>query len=155
MTIAALAALYSCEALPMEPEDIWPGDTEVPVPSTDSLAVCTFNISSADRTKSTVSPDENLINDINIYAYRDGKLVEHIFKTNPTTVTFELNKGYTYNFYAISNMGEVDMPFNESQVGSNVNLWIATIDDLEECIPMAWKTTGVSITGSQKAINVK
>ena len=155
MIITALAALYSCETLPMEPEDIWPEDTEAPIPSTDSLAVCTFNISSADRTKSSISPDENLINDINIYAYRDGKLVEHVFKSNPTTVTFELNKGYTYNFYAISNMGEVDMPFNESHVGSNVNLWIATIDDLEECIPMAWKTTGVSITGSQKAINVK
>ena len=155
MIITALAALYSCETLPMEPEDIWPEDTEVPVPSTDSLTVCTFNISSADRTKSTISPDENLIHDINIYAYRDGKLVEHVFKSNPTTVTFELNKGYTYNFYAISNMGKIDMPSNESQAGSNVNLWIATIDDLEECIPMAWKTTGVSITGSQKAVNVK
>ena len=155
MIIAALSALYSCEILPMEPEDIWPEDSESPIPSTDSLAVCTFNISSADRTKSSISPDENLINDINIYAYRDGKLVEHVFKSNPTTVTFELNKGYTYNFYAISNMGEVNMPFNESQVGSNVNLWIATIDDLEECIPMAWKTTGVSITGNQKSINVK
>ena len=155
IAITALAALFSCQILPMEPEDIWTGDTEVPVPSTDSLAVCTFNISSADRTKSCISPDENAINDINIYAYRDGKLVEHIFKTNPTTVTFELNKGYTYNFYAISNMGRIDMPANESQVGSNVNLWIATIDDLDECIPMAWKTTGVSITGSQKAVNVR
>ena len=155
MIMTALAALYACETLPMEPEDIWPEDTEVPVPSADTLAVCTFKISSADRTKSSISPDENTINDINIYAYRDGKLVEHIFKSNPTTVTFELIKGYTYNFYAISNMGEIEMPLNESQVGSKVNLWIATIDDLEECIPMAWKTTGVSITGSQKAVNVK
>ena len=155
MIMTALAALYACETLPMEPEDIWPEDTEVPVPSADTLAVCTFNISSADRTKSSISPDENTINDINIYAYRDGKLVEHIFKSNPTTVSFELIKGYTYNFYAISNMGEVEMPLNESQVGSKVNLWIATIDDLEECIPMAWKTTGVNINSSQKAVNVK
>ncbi len=155
MIITALAALYSCETLPMPPEEILPDGPEISVPSEDSLSVCTFNISSADRTKSSISPDENAINDINIYAYRDGKLVEHVFKSNPTTVTFELNKGYSYNFYAISNMGKVEMPLNESQVGSNVNLWIATIDDLEECIPMAWKTTGVSITGSQKAVNVK
>ena len=155
LLITALAAIFSCQTLPMEPEDIWPEDSQVPAPSTDSLAVCTFNISSADRTKSSVSPDENTIGDINIYAYRDGKLVEHVFKSNPTTVTFELNKGYTYNFYAISNMGKIDMPSSESKVGSNVNLWIATIDDLDECIPMAWKTTGVSITGSQKAVNVR
>ena len=155
LLIAALAAIFSCQGLPMEPEDIWPEDSQVTVPSTDSLAVCTFNISSADRTKSSVSPDENAIGDINIYAYRDGTLVEHVFKSKPTTVTFELNKGYTYNFYAISNMGRIDMPSSESQVGSNVNLWIATIDDLDECIPMAWKTTGVSITGSQKAVNVR
>ena len=155
LLITALAAIFSCQGLPMEPEDIWPEDSQVPVPSTDSLAVCTFNISSADRTKSSISPNENAIGDINIYAYRDGKLVEHVFKSNPTTVTFELNKGYTYNFYAISNMGRIDMPSSESQVGSNVNLWIATIDDLDECIPMAWKTTGVSITGSQKAVNVR
>lgn len=155
MIITALAALYSCETLPMPPEEILPDGPEISVPSEDSLSVCTFNISSADRTKSSISPDENAINDINIYAYRDGKLVEHVFMSNPTTVTFELNKGYTYNFYAISNMGKVEMPLNESQVGSNVNLWIATIDDLEECIPMAWKTTGVSITGSQKSVNVR
>ena len=153
--IAALTALCACEVLPMEPEEILPVNPEVTVPSTDSLSLCTFNISSADRTKSSISPDENTINDINIYAYRDGKLVEHAFKANPTTVTFELNKECTYNFYAISNMGEIEMPVDESQVAGKVNLWIATIDDLEECIPMAWKTTGVSITGSQKSVNVR
>ena len=153
--ITALTALYSCERLPVEPEEIIPINPEVTIPSTDSVAVCTFNISSADRTKSSISPDENAINDINIYAYRDGKLVEHVFKSNPTSVAFELNKGYTYNFYAISNMGRIEMPVNESQVGGEVNLWIATIDDLEECIPMAWKTTGVNINSSQKAVNVK
>ena len=155
MFITALAALYSCETLPAPPEEVLPDTPEIPVPSEDSLSVCSFSISSADRTKSSIYPDENAINDINIYAYRDGKLVEHVFKSNPTTVSFELYKGYTYNFYAISNMGQIEMPTDESQVGSEVNLWIATIDDLEECIPMAWKTTGVSITGSQKAVNVK
>ena len=155
MFITALAALYSCETLPVPPEEVLPDTPEIPVPSEDSLSVCTFSISSADRTKSSIYPDENAINDINIYAYRDGKLVEHVFKSNPATVSFELYKGYTYNFYAISNMGQIEMPTDESQVGSEVNLWIATIDDLEECIPMAWKTTGVSITGSQKAVNVK
>ena len=155
IAITALAVLFSCEVLPMEPDEIYPEGTEATDPSSDSLAVCTFKISSQDRTKSSVSPNEDAINDINIYAYRDGMLVEQVFQSYPTTVTFQLNKGCTYNFYAISNMGRIDMPANESQVGSNVNLWIATIDDLDECIPMAWKTTGVSITGSQKAVNVR
>ena len=155
MTTAALAALYSCESLPMEPEEVWPESPEVTTPSTDSLAVCTFQISSADRTKSSISPDEDLIQDINIYAYRDGKLVEHAFKSSPTSVIMELNKGYTYNFYAIANMGKVEMPVNESEIGGNVNLWIATIDDLEECIPMAWKAVGLVISGSLKNVNVK
>ena len=155
IAITALAVLFSCEVLPMEPDEIYPEGTEATDPSSDSLAVCTFKISSQDRTKSSVSPNEDAINDINIYAYRDGMLVEQVFQSDPTTVTFQLNKGCTYNFYAISNMGRIDMPANESQVGSNVNLWIATIDDLDECIPMAWKTTGVSITGSQKAVNVR
>ena len=155
MTTAALAALYSCEALPMEPEEVWPESPEVTTPSTDSLAICTFNISRADRTKSSISPDEDLIQDINIYAYRDGKLVEHAFQSSPTSVTMELNKGCTYNFYAIANMGRTDMPSDESQVGSKVNLWIATIDDLDYYLPMAWKTTGINLSGSQKAVNVK
>ena len=155
MTIAALAALYSCEALPMEPEEVWPESPEVTTPSTDSLAVCTFQISSANRTKSSISPDEDLIQDINIYAYRDGKLVEHAFQSSPTTVTMQLDKGCTYNFYAIANMGRTDMPSDESQVGSQVNLWIATIDDLDYYLPMAWKSNGVSVTGSQKTINIK
>ena len=155
MTTAALAALYSCEALPMEPEEVWPESPVVTTPSTDSLAVCTFQIISADRTKSSISPDEDLIQDINIYAYRDGKLVEHAFQSSPTTVTMQLDKGCTYNFYAIANMGRTDMPSDESQVGSQVNLWIATIDDLDYYLPMAWKTTGINLSGSQKAVNVK
>ena len=155
MTTAALAALYSCEALPMEPEEVWPEAPEITTPSTDSLAVCTFKISRADRTKSSISPDEDLIQDINIYAYRDGKLVEHAFQSSPTTVTMQLDKGCTYNFYAIANMGRTDIPSDESQVGSQVNLWIATIDDLDYYLPMAWKSNSVSVTGSQKTINIK
>lgn len=155
MITAALAALYSCEALPMEPEEVWPEAPEITIPSPDSLAVCTFKISRADRTKSSISPDEDLIQDINIYAYRDGKLVEHAFQSSPTTVTMQLDKGCTYNFYAIANMGRTDMPSDESQVGSQVNLWIATIDDLDYYLPMAWKTTGINLSGSQKAVNVK
>ena len=111
--ITALTALYSCERLPAEPEEIIPINPEVTIPSTDSLAVCTFNISRADRTKSSISPDEDLIQDINIYAYRDGKLVEHAFQSSPTTVTMQLDKGCTYNFYAIANMGRIDMPSDE------------------------------------------
>ena len=67
----------------------------------------------------------------------------------------QLDKGCTYNFYAIANMGRTDMPSDESQVGSQVNLWIATIDDLDYYLPMAWKTTGINLSGSQKAVNVK
>ena len=155
MIITALAALCSCETLPMLPEEVIPDYPETTTPPEDSLSVCTFNISSADRTKSSISPDEDLIKDINIYAYRNGKLVEHVFESNPTAVTFELYKGYVYNFYAISNMGKVEMPVNESQVGSYINLWIATIDDLDECIPMAWKTIGLAISGSSKNVNIK
>ena len=155
IAITALAVLFSCEVLPMEPDEIYPEGTETTDPSSDSLAVCTFKISSQDRTKSSVSPNEDAINDINIYAYRDGMLVEQVFQSDPTTVTFQLNKGCTYNFYAIANMGDIDMPLEEDLVGSKVNLWIATIDDLDNCIPMAWMITGVSITSSQKTINVK
>ena len=155
MIITALAALCSCETLPMLPEEVIPDYPETTTPPEDSLSVCTFNISSADRTKSSISPDEDLIKDINIYAYRNGKLVEHVFESNPTAVTFELYKGYVYNFYAISNMGKVEMPVNESQVGSYINLWIATIDDLDECIPMAWKSIGLAISGSSKSVNIK
>ena len=107
------------------------------------------------KTKSSISPDEDAILDINIYAYRDGKLVDHVFKASPTRVSLELNQDCTYNFYAISNMGKIEMPTDESEIPSKVNLWIATIDDLDECIPMAWKTKGVSVTSSQKAVNVR
>ena len=107
------------------------------------------------KTKSSISPDEDAILDINIYAYRDGKLVDHVFKASPTRVSLDLNQDCTYNFYAISNMGKIDLPTDESEISSKVNLWIATIDDLDECIPMAWKTMGVSVTSSPKAVNVR
>lgn len=155
ISLIALIAFCSCEIQSFEPEEVWPVKPETSTPSEDSLAVCAFKISSADRTKSSVSPDEDLIQNINIYAYRDGKLIEHIFESDLTTVTMQLDKGCTYNFYAIANMGKTDMPSDESQVGSKVNLWIATVDDLNYYLPMSWKTTGVSVTGSQKTINIR
>ena len=105
------------------------------------LITCTFKIGSADMTRSCIRPDETAINDINIYAYRDGKLVKHVYESSPVTISFELNRSGTYNFYALANTGEIQMPFDEQQIDSVVNIWIATIDDLKYSIPMAWKST--------------
>ena len=152
ISLIALITLCSCSINPLEEIEHEQPDI---IESTQGSAEVTFRLSRAPITKSCISPDEDLIQDINIYAYRDGKLVEHAFQSSPTSVTMELNKGCTYNFYAIANMGRTDMPSDESQVGSKVNLWIATIDDLDYYLPMAWKTTGINLSGSQKAVNVK
>ena len=64
-----------------------------------------FVFSTGNVTRSAISPDENLIKDVNIAIYRLGVLHTSLFLEGKTDTELELDRG-EYSVYAVGNIGE-------------------------------------------------
>lgn len=144
--LLAMVVLNSCEMslLPIdEPQDVQELKTTI-----------TFKVSDRHMTRSSISPDENMVKDINIYAYRNGVLENQIYHMTNEALHMELARGYEYNFYALANVGEKTAPVKESEIRSDLMIAIKDTDDISGCLPMAWETEGISITSPSKTISI-
>ena len=150
ISLMALIVLCSCSIDPLEENEHGQQDIEE---CTHGSAEVTFRISNAFTTRSSISPNENGIQNINIYAYRAGILVDHHYSESPTIVAMSLAKGYTYNIYALANTGKILVPDNEEEL-SLLAYSIRSLSDLEECLPMAWSQTGIGVGNSATAVNI-
>ena len=113
----------------------------------------TFRITNAFNTRSSVNVDDEAINNINIFAYRDGKLENKIYMTSPSVVIMELTKGVSYNMYAVANTGPLTPPVKETSLRS-LSCSIISIASLEKGIPMAWAQDRVQINDGSSGISV-
>lgn len=113
----------------------------------------TFRITNAFSTRSSVNVDDEVINNINIFAYRDGKLENKIYMTSPSVVIMELTKGVTYNMYAVANTGPLNPPVKETSLGT-LSCSIISIASLEKGIPMAWAQDRVQINDDSSDIHI-
>ena len=113
----------------------------------------TFRVTNAFSTRSSVNVDEDIIRNINIYAYRDGKLEEKTYMTSPSVVIMELTKGVNYNIYAVANTGPLSPPVNETQLAS-FSCSIISIASLKNGIPMSWAQERVQINDNSKDISI-
>ena len=92
-TAAAALACLSCIHEFPEP-DISPDE------GNGEKTTVTFRVSNAFITRSSVDVDDDAVNDINIYADRDGLLETSVYVGSPGVVVMELTKGAVYNLYA-------------------------------------------------------
>lgn len=69
--------------------------------------------------KSSISAEEDRLNDINIYLYRNGILEYEVYTDDPDRgAGAELQVGETYSIYALANVGKVEAPAEESALES-------------------------------------
>lgn len=106
-----LIAALSCQNAALEPAD---GGED----ASGSLNMVTVNFTfrnygANSETKSCISADESEIKDINIFAYRDGRLEGGVYLQDETTAEMTLLSGSSYRFYALANTGEIDAPVDE------------------------------------------
>ena len=113
----------------------------------------TFRVTNAFSTRSSVNVDDDIIRNINIYAYRDGKLEEKTYMTSPSVVIMELTKGVNYNIYAVANTGPLSPPVNETQLAS-FSCSIISIASLKNGIPMSWAQERVQINDNSRDISI-
>lgn len=107
-------AALSCQNPAQDPADGGEG-----IHGTDATVTVDFRFGddlSDFGTRSSVSADESEIKDINIYAYRDGRLEGSVYSHGGGRSEMTLLSGNTYRFYAMANTGEVEAPLDEQDL---------------------------------------
>lgn len=137
LAIAGAITFYSCsESLEQGMEQ----DVE-----TGTSSKVTFRLSGNKQTKSSVAPDEMLIEDICIMAYRedDGKLTAHERSGNAEDIELELTPG-TYRFYSVANSPTFSPPLDIADLQSST-IEIDSIDNVGTSLPMCWSGETIQI----------
>lgn len=145
--IAATLACISCIHEFPEPEFSEQENSE------QGKTKVTFRVSNAFGTRSSLNVDDEAIYDINIWAYRDGKLESKAYTTSPSVVVMELTMGVTYNMYAVANTGPKTPPVEESSLKS-LACSITSIASLNNGLPMAWSQDRVNVDEDSKNISI-
>ena len=145
-TAAAALACLSCIHEFPEP-DISPDE------GTGEKTTVTFRVSNAFMTRSSVDVDDDAVNDINIYAYRDGLLETSVYVGSPGVVVMELTKGAVYNLYAVANVGQKSGSVKEANM-TNFPCSVSSISALKGGIPMSWKKEQIRIAGKSQDVNI-
>ena len=127
-----LSVLFSTLSCGLELEQIHVGET-----CGDVLAEVRFHPYVYGASKSSISPNENLMKDLNVYAFRGGMLISEVYVTDLDDVVLELPAGYAYNIYAVANMGRHLAPACEDDFTSELKYSIGDISELDGLIPMS------------------
>lgn len=105
--------------------------------------------------KSMISPDEDAVWDINVYAFRNGVLVDAIYTEDMSEISLDLVKGGSYSIYALANVGEMASPKNEDEFRDACMFGISDLSELEEVLPMRWESGNVSVRPGMKPVVIR
>ena len=101
-----------------------------------------FDLRGQSITKSMISPDEDSINDLNLYAFCDGKLICNQYFERDSKLELKLLFGHRYNLYALANMGRVVAPVEEDEFIRTCCYRVADQCGIGQFLPMSWKHEG-------------
>lgn len=136
-------AVCSCEASLVE---------SAPEVNEDVLVDVSFSADWDESTRSSISSDMDAIYDFKILAYRNGLLdkVQYV-NSMAKAVSLRLVKGAEYGIYALANVGDVEVPSNESEL-SSFRVKIAEIAELDNGIPMCWSDRHFRVKGGENVL---
>ena len=144
--LMVLLCALSCTMHEVEPVDSGSDDADV-------VAVA-FRTGVSCPLKSSVSVDEPAINNINVYAYRNGVLVDEVFSVDLDEIVLRLPADYTYNIYAIANVGPCRADVDEETFLEELSCRIAGIGGLARGLPMRCANRNVYVTGKSQTVDI-
>ena len=103
-------------------------------------------------TRSSLAADECKVKSLKIFAYSDGVLDAEEYFTSFTDMSMRLEMGKTYDFYALANVGDVEVPLLESEV-SNLACSLSWGSDYVDSFPMSWCMKGRRVV-SGSSVNI-
>ena len=102
-----------------------------------------FVVKTPSGVRSSISPDEDRVEDVNLYVFCRGKLVYYTF-TASAEIPVTLDASSEYNVYVIANVGKVHPSMDEQEFCGRYMVLIESLDDIEDCLPFAGKVGNVS-----------
>ena len=141
--VLLLATLNACVAEPS-----WTG---IPVEKED----ITFDIRVSGAVRSSVSPDESALEDLNLVIYDEGTLYASCFFDNLSDVSLSLDVGRIYDVYALANVGEVKPARNEEDFLTDFCLKINGVEELDGCLPMASSCVPVTVSVGMTPVRIE
>lgn len=119
-----------------------------------SEVTVSFDVMAEPDCRSSIAPDENYVEDVNIYVFRDGVLVSETYAMTDEDISVRLVEGQLYDVFALANVGCVHAALNEEDFKVCCRHEIADMGDLDETVPMIWKRMGMRVTDGMKPISV-
>lgn len=122
----------------------------------DGAGLCTvrFDLRQQGVSRGSVSPDESVINDFNIYAYSRGVLAGCLFVEQEDKASMELNIGASYNIYVLANVGCVDPLIDEEKLIEEYVYGISSLQDIKDYVPLAGSLKNVCVEESGELFSV-
>jgi hypothetical protein len=115
-----------------------------------------LDISGGGFVKSSLSVDENLIEDISLVIYHDGIQEYHGFYGSPgQSLKLDLVEGWSYNIYVMANVGELKQYLREEDFRNECVYSIGSISEIRDRLPMAWSEMGVNVRQGMRNIDVQ
>lgn len=114
-----------------------------------------FDVAEINSLKSAISPAEEGIYDMNLYAYSEGRLVASEYYCKDLAPSLKLLYGQSYNLYAIANVGMYEAPEDESQFCSQCKFQITRVHDMRELLPMSWMSEGFILDTIYERVNIR
>lgn len=142
-----LLVLVSCVPVLLEPETEDAG-------SVNENVIVHFDLGQFQFQKSSVSPEEDLVENLNLYAYCDGVLVSSGYFESDSGLALKLLYGHTYNLYALANVGPVDVPVAEDGFKSECVLGFDNLADWGHMLPMAWSYEDYIVTSLTERVTI-
>ncbi len=125
-----------------------------PAPQDSTTAVVTF-VPKPDVTKSSYTPQEDRVSDINMFVYGDGRLLGAAYSGSSSPVSMTLQTGDGYTVYALANAGtEVDAPADESAL-PDISFPVDWQGIETNGIPMSAVLEDVSVTVSGESVPIR
>ena len=113
-----------------------------------------FDVGKVRSLKSSISPREDVVENLNLYAFCDGKLVVSEYFEMDSRISLKLLYGQEYNLYALANVGQVESPVDESRFGECCVAIYGCMEDIGDLVPMAWKTEGFVVGSPADRVSV-
>ena len=148
ISAAVLCGMLATGCVQEDPQD----DRRVTGVQSEAVTV-RCEVTAGTPTRSSIDADEDALEDINLYAYCDGKLEAMLYTQSPEDIRIKLYKGRTYNMYALANMGEVEAPVSEEDMKDH-RYSVGSLREIEGAFPMAWMKEGFTIEGSSPFLGI-
>ena len=105
--------------------------------------------------KSSISPEEDAIRNLNLYAFCDGALVASGYFEEMSDISLKLLYGHTYNLYSLANAGPVEAPSDEEDFKGECVLEVDRFADWGQVLPMAWNCEGFVVNSLAERVAIR